>query len=114
MGVKKILAAMQINGVDKLVRITGALTDKNEFKFFVYLFNLLLRKSTKWHEASEIAIRNSDIDYTVIRPTELKENDLCENSKMKLVIKPGDDPKGVKVPSSIPISCVAGIFIKMT
>ena len=64
LGTKKVLAAMHINKINKLVRITGTLTDKNEFSFFVFLFNSLLSKTIKWHELSEIAIRNSGIDYT--------------------------------------------------
>jgi hypothetical protein len=71
MGVKNLLAAMKINGVGKLVRITGSLVGKSPFLPFIFLFNILLSMTNKWHERSEIAIRESNIDYTVIRPTEL-------------------------------------------
>ena len=41
------------------------------FNPFRVLFNGLLSFSSKWHEASEIAIRSSGFDYTIIRPTEI-------------------------------------------
>lgn len=71
LGVKKVLAAMEINKVSKIVRITGALVDKSAFIPVRILFNFLLSMTTRWHEASEICIRNSGFDYTVLRPTEL-------------------------------------------
>jgi nucleoside-diphosphate-sugar epimerase len=71
LGVKKVLAAMEINKVSKIVRITGALVDKSAFIPVRILFNFLLSMTTRWHEASEICIRNSGFDYTVIRPTEI-------------------------------------------
>ena len=71
LGVKRILAAMQINNVSKIVRITGAFVDKSAFSPLRVLFNVLLSMTSAWHEASEIAIRNSGLDYTVIRPTEI-------------------------------------------
>lgn len=71
LGVRRILVAMEINKCQKIVRITGALVGKSAFSPFRVLFNSLLSFSSKWHEASEIAIRNSGMDYTVIRPTEI-------------------------------------------
>ena len=71
LGVKKILAAMEINKVSKIVRITGALVGKSAFIPIRILFNVLLSMTTRWHEASEMSIRNSGFDYTVLRPTEL-------------------------------------------
>ena len=71
LGVNRILAAMEINKCQKIVRITGALVGKSAFIPIRALFNILISFSSKWHEASEVAIRNSGLDYTIIRPTEL-------------------------------------------
>jgi len=64
LGMKRILAAMTINKVSRLIRITGALTDKNAFSPFVFLFNLLGSFRIKWNELSEIDIRRNGVDYT--------------------------------------------------
>ena len=84
LGTKKILAAMQINNVKKLVRITGALVNTNEFHPFVFLFNSLLSNSVKWHEQSEQAIRASGIDYTVIRPTGIVQELKSTNNEVSV------------------------------
>ena len=118
---KRIIAAMQINKIDKLVRITGALVDKSPFLPFVYLFNLLLSKTIKWHEASEIAIRASGLDYTVIRPTEITETVNLGQEKSspndgvaptKLVLLAGDSGKSAKLPGEISIDNVADLCVK--
>lgn len=64
LGIKRILAAMYMNKIPKLIRITGALTDRNPFSPFVMLFNLLGAFRIKWNHLSEIDIRKSGIDYT--------------------------------------------------
>jgi nucleoside-diphosphate-sugar epimerase len=123
LGTKRILAAMQINKVDKLVRITGALVDKNEFLPFVYLFNLLLSKTIKWHEATEIAIRASGVDYTVIRPTGIREKVTLSKGKgnapsdgmpeeTRLVLLPGDSGESAKTPGQISIDDLSDLCIK--
>ena len=61
---KRILAAMKINNINRLIRITGALTTKSAFSPFVFLFNLLGSFRVKWNELSEIDIRRSGVDYT--------------------------------------------------
>ena len=85
LGTKKILAAMAINRVEKLVRITGALVNTNEFHPFVYLFNSFFSKSVKWHELTEQAIRASAVDYTVIRPTGIVKDDFVSKKNKKAV-----------------------------
>ena len=51
-GTKHVLAAMKINNVKKLVRITGSMTAKSPFIFPVWIFNILLSMSPKWHEVA--------------------------------------------------------------
>lgn len=84
LGVKRILAAMEINKVQKIIRITGAFVDKSAFSPLRVLFNGLLSMTSAWHEASEIAIRNSGLDYTVIRPTDL----VNQTSVVRLSLRP--------------------------
>ena len=55
---------MKINNINRLIRITGALTTKNAFSPFVFLFNLMGSFRVKWNELSEIDIRRSGVDYT--------------------------------------------------
>eukprot|EP01039_Chlorochromonas_danica_P001906 gene1906-2084_t len=71
LGMKKILAAMELQRVPKLVRVTGALVGRSAFNPFVALFNIVLSGAVRWHEQGELAIRQSGVDYTVIRPPEI-------------------------------------------
>ncbi len=84
-----VLAAMRKTGANKLVRITGSLTGKSVFNPLTVLFNLLLSMTVKWHERSEIAIRKSGINYTIIRPSEIKNVEpvsllTCKNISLEL------------------------------
>lgn len=112
--VKKILAAMQINKVDKLVRLTGAIVDTNVFTPFAVLFNLLLSKSVKWHEYSERAIRESAIDYTVLRPPGIRDelSIAKDGEPLSLVLVPGDSGEYFKRKSQISVDILAELAVK--
>lgn len=86
-GTKNVLAAMKLNNVPKLVRVTGGLIGRGEFNLFKALFNLLLSFTVKWHEASEIAIRASGVDYTVLRPTELVLAPPAKDNNRTLILR---------------------------
>lgn len=77
LAIKKLLAVMEKNNVNKLVRVTGALTARSPFNLFVSLFNLILSFTVKWQEMAEIAIRRSKIDYTIIRPPGIRDMPSC-------------------------------------
>ena len=80
---------MKENKVPKYIRITGATVGKNPFfSPFRVLFAILLSLSGKWHEASEIAIRDSGIDYTVLRPTGIKSEPsaLAQNRSLGILL----------------------------
>ena len=82
---------MHVNQVTKLVRITGSLCGKSCFLPFVALFNLLLSLTAKWHERTEIAIRNSGLDYTVLRPPEIcSELPVAMQQNRSLILLNGD------------------------
>ena len=112
LGTKRIISAIKINKVKKLIRITGSLTGKSPFLFPVFLFNLLLSMSPKWHERSEIAIRESGINYTVLRPTEIvNENEACRSNKSLILIQ-GDSIQRAPSFGSISIKDVADLCVK--
>ena len=90
LGTKRILTAMKINKIQKLIRITGSLTGKSAWFWITIMFNLLLSMSPKWHERSEIAIRESGVDYTVIRPTGIVSEPPAMQSQRSLIMLQGD------------------------
>ena len=90
LGTKRVLAAMKINNVQKLVRITGSLTGKSALFIVTIMFNLLLSMSPKWHERSEMIIRESGIDYTVIRPTGISSEPSAIDTQRSLIMLQGD------------------------
>ena len=113
LGVQKILAAMSINRCSKLVRITGSLVDKPAFMWARVLFNVLLSLTGKWHEASEIAIRRSGLDYTVIRPTGIQNMPAAATTPNRtLVLLPGDSPALPPIPGGIAVEDVGELVVR--
>jgi len=110
-GTKNIVDACKLNNVKKVVRLTGALTGKPCYLPFVILFNLILSMSPKWHEASESYIRKSGINYTCVRPTELKNEDSAHLTNRQLILIPGDSGKKPPIPGQISINDVADLCI---
>lgn len=99
LGTINILQSMKKNNVKKLIRITGALVGRPVFMNpFIALFNLLLSMTIKWHEQSEIAIRSSGLDYTIVRPTGIRDEPLAKDSNRKLLLVQGDSDVKVKLP----------------
>ena len=113
LGVQKILAAMSINRCKKLVRITGSLVDKPAFTWIRVLFNVLLSFTGKWHEASEIAIRRSGLDYTVIRPTGIQDMPAAATTTNRtLVLLPGDSSALPPIPGGIAVEDVGELVVR--
>ncbi|KAJ1435319.1 hypothetical protein B484DRAFT_446087 [Ochromonadaceae sp. CCMP2298] len=110
LGTKRVLAAMAVNKVPKIVRITGALVDTNPFSPFIVLFNCLLAKSNKWHQMSEKAIRESGVDYTVLRPTGLRTDPTTPLLRSRLLL-PVDKREKFKVPAQIAVADVAALCV---
>ena len=111
LGTKNIVDACKLNGCKKIVRLTGALTGKPCYLPFVVLFNLILSMSPKWHEASESYLRQSGINYTCVRPTELKNDDAAKLTDRRLILIPGDSGKKPPIPGMISIQDVADLCI---
>lgn len=110
-GTKTLITAMEINNCKKLVRVTGALTGKSPFVFAAALFNLILSMTCKWHERSEIAIRNSGLDYTIIRPTGIKNVPSAKDNNRSLLLIPGDSEEQVPLPGQISVEDVADLCV---
>ena len=125
-GTANVLSAMKTNNVKKLVRLTGALVGASCWKPFVALFNFLLSFSNKWHERSEILIRDSGIDYTVVRPSELADEPSAASlsypaigeqaTPRYLIAVPGDTTRDkappIPIPSKISIRDVADLCVQ--
>ena len=115
LGTKRVLAAMKVNEIKKLVRITGSLTGKSAWLLLTIMFNLLLSMSPKWHERSEMAIRESGVDYTVIRPTGIVAEPAAVESQRSLIMLQGDTklrpPKGA---NKISIADLSQLIFKAT
>jgi hypothetical protein len=97
--------------MNKVVRLTGALTGKPAVLPFVILFNLLLSFSPKWHERSEKYLRDSGINYTCVRPTELKNMDSAAVNGRELILLQGDSGQKPPIPGMIAISDVSDLCI---
>ena len=111
LGVKNVLSTMKENKVSKYIRITGATVGKSPFAPFRVLFSILLSLSGKWHEASEIAIRESGIDYTVLRPTGIKSEPSAKSQNRSLVLVPGDSKEKYKIPAKISVPDLADLVV---
>lgn len=114
LGTKKLLAAMETNNCRKLIRITGSLVGKH-WSPFVALFNILLSFTNKWHEQSELAIRASNVDYTVIRPTGIQDEPRCMDTNSSqprhLILLDGDSGVLPPVPAKISVSDLADLCV---
>ena len=111
MGTKNILSAMKSNQVKKIVRITGSAIGKGELYLFKALFNLILSFTVKWHERTEIAIRESGLDYTILRPNELVEDPSAREFNRTLVLHQNFESTK---PGEISISDVADLCVEST
>ena len=74
-GVVNTIEAMQAAGVRKIVRLTGLSCSFSAFNPFVLLIGCgLLSMSTAWHARSENLLRESQLDFTILRPGGLSDD----------------------------------------
>ena len=74
MGVANLVeAAKATPGFQKIVRVTGLSVGYSAFDKIAVLLNLVLSLTIRYQTMGERAIRDSGIDYTVIRPGNMKE-----------------------------------------
>ena len=75
LGVVNTIEAMQAAGVSKIVRLTGLSCSFSAFNPFVLLIGCgLLSMSTAWHARAENLLRESQLDYTILRPGGLSDD----------------------------------------
>lgn len=112
-GVRNVLEAIKQNKIKKYVRITGSLVDASAFNPFVVLFNLLLSFTNKWHGESEKLIRQSGVDYTVIRPTGIVEVPRAKDANVttQLVLAPPENKFKISNKSKISASDIADLCV---
>lgn len=113
LGTKLILEAMKLNGVTKLVRVTGALAGASAFNPVCILFNMLLSMTVLWHYQSEVAIKQSGLDYTCIRPCGLRNEPTSAATNKTLVLFSEDQAKSkaFKTKSSMSVEDLAELCV---
>jgi nucleoside-diphosphate-sugar epimerase len=99
-GVVNVVAAAKAANVEKIVRVTGLSVGYSAFDKIAILLNLVLSFTIKYQTMGERAIRESGIDYTVVRPGNMKDSrDSREHE--------GFTPKGP--PTQLRLSASAGV-----
>ena len=74
-GLVNTIGAMQGAGLSRIVRLTGLSCSFSAFNPFVMLIGCgLLSMSTAWHSRSENLLRESTLDYTILRPGGLSDD----------------------------------------
>jgi len=92
LGTLHLLHAARLAGVPKFIRVTGLSVGYSAFNPVTCLLNLVISFTVRWQLAGERAIRASGIDYTIIRPGALTNEEAAPED---LVV--GGDGEGVPV-----------------
>jgi nucleoside-diphosphate-sugar epimerase len=92
-GVKNIIEAAEATPcVKRIVRITGK--GEDPFQFFSILLNMLGHLGKGWNYEGEQLLRQSGLDYTIVRPGILKgSDDYTEPPKARGLVDDGMDMK---------------------
>jgi len=73
-GVSRVLQAMRVLGIKKIVRLTGLSSTMPAFNPVSIIFNMLLSMTSKWHYYGEaLLMQEPGLDYTIIRPGGLRD-----------------------------------------
>jgi nucleoside-diphosphate-sugar epimerase len=67
--------------------------------------------SPQWHERSELAIRRSGVNYTVLRPTEIVDQPPAKENNRDLILIQGDSGERAPLPGSISINDIVDIIM---
>ena len=92
-GMQNIVAACKATGVKKVVRLTGLSVGLSPWNPISILFSIVLSFSNMWNRRGEQVLRESGLDYSIVRPGGLKD------------VAPG---MYTRVTSCIVAGCVAG------
>jgi len=111
-GVQNVLSAMKKNNVRKIVRLTGSSVGRSSFSPVVALFNIILSMTVRWHERAEIAIRESGIDYTILRVPEIVNEPAARDSNRSLQVFSSSSPTSTRPKSGkISVTDVADMCV---
>ncbi|WP_461534206.1 NAD(P)-dependent oxidoreductase [Sinomicrobium sp.] len=85
LGTKNIVEAMEKNNVKRLICQStlgmGESYDNLNFLWRYIMFGFLLKKAFQDHKLQEQHILNSDLDYTIVRPSALTDGELTNKFK---------------------------------
>ena len=105
-GVQNLIAAIEASDTCKrLVRITGK--GEEPFSFFSILINLLGGMAKAWNNQAEGLLRDSSVDYTIVRPGIMKDN--VDGGPNVLALK---DNGGEMKTSAVSYSQIASLCIQ--
>lgn len=95
-GTENILKGMKAHGVNRFICQTtlGAGDSAGNLNFFWknIMFGMLLRPAMADHNLQEISVRESDVDWTIVRPAAFTDGPLTGNYQHGF---PGNSPKGL-------------------
>lgn len=86
-GVQNVVAACKEHGITRLVRLTGLSVSLPASSPVVCIFGALLSGTVKWHRRSEILIRESGLDYTIVQPSGLRDEAAARDSGNQLLLQ---------------------------
>jgi len=98
LGIERLCKAMREQGCRRLVRVTVNALGKSAFFPFTVLLNAVLSMTTKWQYYGESAIRASGIEYTIVRPPKLVDEERPADVHLRLT------DRGESGPGLVPIS----------
>jgi len=111
-GTRNIVEAMKKAGVTKLLRVTGALVGRPAYFPFSIIFNMLLSSTIQMHLRTETMIRKEGIDYTVLRPTGIREEPSAAATRnTSLVLLQGDGDVHPSLPGKISIEDLSDLCV---
>ncbi|KAL7522508.1 hypothetical protein ACHAWX_007214 [Stephanocyclus meneghinianus] len=98
-------AAKESTTCKRIVRVTGK--GEDPFGFFSILINMLGHMAKAWNYEGEQLLRDSDIDYTIVRPGVMGREDIPKGRVLALVDNGRDLPVSAVTHSQIADLCVS-------
>ena len=84
-GTRNLVRAMKNQGIKRIICVSsiGVAESRVMLPFFIryIVMGIMLKSSMDDHATQEIAVRNSDLDWTIVRPGQLTDDPLTGNYK---------------------------------
>ena len=100
-----IEAAKDSTTCKRIVRVTGK--GEDPFGIFSILINMLGNMAKGWNYEGEQLLRDSDVDYTIVRPGVMGRDDIPKGKVLGLVDNGGDLPVSAVTHAQIADLCVS-------